>query len=1018
MSSSHPANPSTGASAGHPAEASIEPNCGGLSGQAPTIAPVGTELRITPDQWSEAISEPNGYQIVVAGPGAGKTEFLIRRAAHLINTEHIEPSQLVFLTFSRRSAAAIKVRLDPLITRPGAVVDVTTFHSLALRISETLNPDSSPMPLTTPEQVALVASVLAEEQPEDWPVIYRGILTSTPFATAVADFLMRCSERLLTPDHLESLAAQRPDWQGIPGLFRRYLGRLTELQRTDYGVLLADCVNSLRTPRGVEIAGHYQFLLVDEYQDTTPAQAALTHLLARPWGNLTVAGDPYQSIFSFRGADVGNVAQFSSTHPESRRIVLTDSFRVPEAILDSALRVVSEGSLPGGAGPVTAAPHPGRSEAYLFDQETAEAEWIASEVERAIVVEGVDPSRIAVLVRSKRQLLGELSRSLSRRKIPHTSPDNRLVDHPAITLLRDITSVARHGGPLPATTASEAAIADRAMRRILLGPLVGLSLGKEREIYRTRRRTWSPWSHVISEALPKEAGLAELVSDPTWATGRSAADGFWHLWTRLDSLESLVADPARAEWRQAWAAFGQALSRQSERDAKLSLVDYFALTEEEDFEAEPMLAPRHHHDRVVLTTLHQAKGLEFDVVFIANATEGVFPDLQRSRSLLRPELLSPRLWADPEAQHRFALQEEMRLAYTAMTRASSRVVWSSTVAGVDQAERRPSRFLLAASGVPLDQLGSPGEPSGDPVSQTEMVTMLRRWLLDPSASTTQRLAAARVLGAEQTRWDPSFFAGVPRPGPDRPILGDFYRLSPSQGEMYEKCPRRYALERRLGLSEGNSPHATFGSLCHRVLELAEAEVIGSELRHAELRRVLAIVDEVWESADFGSPPLNQAWKAKAVAMFETLYAKWPGHGPVVAVEEQVTLDVDGVPWVGVIDRVEKVGDGVGIVDLKTSTTAPSTTDAAESLQLGFYALARDTAPVKSASMWFPRVRSVKLTTRKLDIDNLDGVRERITNITKAVGNERWEARIGSQCKRCEFRNTCPLWPEGRGGFLP
>ena len=170
----------------------------------------------------------------------------------------------------------------------------------------------------------------------------------------------------------------------------------------------------------------------------------------------------------------------------------------------------------------------------------------------------------------------------------------------------------------------QASDADRAMRRILLGPVVGLGLGQERDLLRTRRRTWAAWAHVVEEKLPDLVGLKTLLSDASWATAQSAIDGFWEVWTHLDGIPAIVSDATRVEWRKAWAAFAQALGRQAERDPDLSLARFFELTEDEGFEATPLLSHRSVDDRVTLTTLHQAKGLEFDVVFIANAVEGVF----------------------------------------------------------------------------------------------------------------------------------------------------------------------------------------------------------------------------------------------------------------------------------------------------------------------------------------------------------------------------------------------------------
>ena len=375
------------------------------------------------------MANPHGAQSIVAGPGTGKTEFLVERVAHIVDSGLARRDQISFLTFSRRSAGDIRRRVSAVLGSSGAPIDASTFHSLALRLLEA-GTGVRPVPLTAPEQVGVVAGLLADENPDAWPSTYRGILGTRMFAAEIADFLTRCSERLLSPSDLEERALQRADWKGIPALFSRYRQALDDLGRTDYGTLLVSAVDHLGTTRGLELAEGFRFVVVDEYQDTSPAQAEMARLLSAPHGNLTVAGDPYQSIYSFRGAELRNVAAFTDQHPDAIRIVLDKSMRVPAEILESALRVVSSGELPGSAGPVQPADHRGRVEAYVFDQETAEADWIAREVEQMIGVEGMEPSKIAVLVRSKRELLKELSRALDRRNIPHDQPDTRLVDHP------------------------------------------------------------------------------------------------------------------------------------------------------------------------------------------------------------------------------------------------------------------------------------------------------------------------------------------------------------------------------------------------------------------------------------------------------------------------------------------------------------------------------------------------------------------------------------------------------------
>jgi len=980
-----------------------------------------TEIRLEPEDWGPALVDADGPQIIVAGPGTGKTEFLVRRVCALIESGRARRDQIALLTFSRRAAGDIRRRVEAALSGGGMPIGASTFHSLALRLLEAAPESDRPIPLTTPEQIGLVGELLKAEDPEHWPILYRGILGTPAFAGEVADFLMRCSERLLSPGDLEARATERADWRGIPGLFRRYRETLEERGRTDYATLLVSAVDLLGRPGGQELAAQFSYVLVDEYQDTSTVQAEIARLMALPHSNLTAAGDPYQSIYSFRGAEVRNIAAFTEQHPEATRIVLGRSLRVPAQILDSALRIVSAGDLPGSAGPVAPAAHTGRVETYVFDQETAEADWIARDIEHQIRIEGREPSTIAVLVRSKREMLNELSRALDRRNVPHDSPQTRLVENPAVRMIQDLVTVAKTGDATPLLTPGEAADADRAMRRLLLGPLIGVGLGKEREILRSRLRTWDPWPTVLARELPEHAGLAALLDRREWAVDIPAIDGFWELWTGIDELERVVLDPERKEWRLAFTSFSQVLERQAERDPTVTLDAVFRLSDEEGIESIPLLPYRPDEQQVTLTTLHQAKGLEFDVVYIANAVEGVFPDLRRGRRMLRPELLSPERTTNPEAQHLFQIQEEMRLAYTAMTRAKSKVVWTATSAGVDQGEHRPSRFLMAAA-EPGSGPGLPIERDGAPVSLSEAEVSLRRTLLDPGAAAFDRLAAAQLLARPPAPWwNPMAFAGVPAPGPDQPILGESLRLSPSQAGAYVTCPRQYALERRLRLSDTFSPYAELGNLVHSSLEAAEKEVIGSGKTHADLADALRHLERVWAEADFGTPQLDQAWLSHARETVVRLYEQWPSDGAPIELEKKVESVIGGVEWVGYIDRLERGPNGLRVIDYKTSKSPPTIPEAKESVQLGFYAaaVAEETGePVNAAEMWFPRNVAKTVTTRSFDMDLLPEVRKTMDDVTTAILEERWEPRVNNRCNRCDFRLSCPAWAEGKGAYLP
>lgn len=392
--------------------------------------------------------------------------------------------------------------------------------------------------------------------------------------------------------------------------------------------------------------------------------------------------------------------------------------------------------------------------------------------------------------------------------------------------------------------------------------------------------------------------------------------------------------------------------------------------------------------------------------------------------MLRPELLSPERTTDASAVSAFQVQEEMRIAYTAMTRARTRVVWTATDAGVDQGERRPSRFLFAASGAgSLDDIGIPGQVDLEPISVSEAEIALRRVVGDPEDAAAARTAAVSLLAnPPRPTWDARYFPGIARQGPDRPVLSENFSMSPSQADSYSRCPRRYAIERRLKLPEPESTHMTSGSLIHHALEMAERQIVGTGAIHGDVEVAIAYLREGWDSGRFGTPALNRAWLKRAEGIIRSLYDRWPkDSAPPVELEKEVELEVGGITWYGVVDRLEQSDEGLRIVDYKTGKTLPGLEEAAVSVQLGFYALAiASMVPgqkVVAAQLWFPAAPSKGLTVRKLDMARLDEVEETIEEITAAVASENWEPRVSNGCNRCGIKRSCPAWPEGQGAYL-
>ncbi|MGC2240790.1 MAG: PD-(D/E)XK nuclease family protein, partial [Acidimicrobiia bacterium] len=182
------------------------------------------------------------------------------------------------------------------------------------------------------------------------------------------------------------------------------------------------------------------------------------------------------------------------------------------------------------------------------------------------------------------------------------------------------------------------------------------------------------------------------------------------------------------------------------------------------------------------------------------------------------------------------------------------------------------------------------------------------------------------------------------------------------------------------------------------------------------------LEAVWAEADFGTPQLNEAWLRHAREAMTKLYEHWPAPNAIpLEVERRVEMTVDGVPWLGYIDRLERGPKGLRVIDYKTTRSAPTIADAEQSIQLGFYAAAVTDEmgePVVEAEMWFPRTKANSVSIRRLDMSRSDDLRQVMEEVTRAITSETWEPKVSDRCNRCDFRLSCPAWPEGRGSFIP
>jgi len=927
----------------------------------------------------------------------------------------MDPSTIIALAFSRRAADDMVRRLTELIGAEANRVTITTYHAAAMRIVEArfegIGWARSPTVLTAAEQEQYAAQVLATEARESWPPGYGALLDSPVMAAEVTDFILRCHEQLLSPADLEVMDDER--FTAMAGFMARYNDQLTADNRTDYGRILTEAVGALT--RWPEIAAPYELVVADEYQDTSPAQAEMTFLLAGNTQNLVVAADPYQSIYSFRGTDINNVFAFPQQAEKrlgskAERIVLTTSFRVPAEILDAAVSVTRR-ALPGGAGKVASTRSGGAVESHVFPTLNDEAEWIASDIERVHLVDGIRLERIAVFMRSRTAFGADLTAAFERRSIPHSFSESRLADEPIVRFVHDIVAAATLGGDG----------AMFAMRRVLMSPYVGLTYGGVNELGRLVDAGAS-WTDVISESVRGGEQIAALLSDTSWALSMDASQGLWEVWSTLPQLVAVALDDAFEQDRRAWSAFNQVLARLAERSPGATLSDHASLVSGADFESDPLYAFSDDAARgVSVGSLHDAKGTEYDIVYVANAVEGALPDLRTRDSLLGTRLLSPHLPADPTDYVAFRLDEERRLAYTATTRATSRVVWTATASNDPNAGGQPSRFL------PLVCPPTPPLMHPDPLTPRSFEAELRRRARDPLVPLARRLAALDVLalGTDVGLADPLTRYGSRERGADNSITPETIRLSPSQAGAYLTCPRKYAIERFLLTRSETTDPMRFGTLIHHVLELVERAATADGRGRSTYDEAIEHLEDAWDEYGFGDDAVGLSWKLRAIQTLDNLYEKWPTSGEPVALEKALTLDIGGVEWLGLADRIELRGSELHVIDYKTSASAASVAEAKSSIQLGFYLLAAmddselaTLGDFSGAEFWYPRKDPNKrsIITRSFSMSSIDDVRDVLGEITSSITVEEFPPVVGPHCDACGVAFVCPARDEGREAF--
>ncbi len=581
------------------------------------------------DRQKEAVLYNEGPLLIIAGAGAGKTKTLTTKIAFLIEEKNVNPRNILAITFTNKAAKEMKDRLYMQIGSLSKELQVSTFHSFGLKLLrenyETLGYDRNFVIMDSDDSLTVVKKILKDANYD--PKVYN--------PKAIRNKISSCKNEMMSPEMYDKYAVS--DYEKvIKEVYEKYEIKLQRNNSVDFDDLLLLPIKLFKSRPEVldKYQDLYQYILIDEYQDTNEAQYILTKLLSAKNRRITCVGDDSQSIYSFRGANYKNILNFEKDYKDAKTILLEQNYRSTSNILDAANQVIRNNKMRKEKNLWTSRGVGEKIKYYRSFNERDEAQYVIRKI-KEMVNRGVEYKDIAVLYRTNAQsrvmeeemlkenfpykVIGsinfynrkEIKDLLAYLRLIHNSKDN-------ISLLRVINTPKRGIGLK--TIENLTLKADENYTSIY----DAIDSGKELEFKNLIERL-----KEVSEKLT----LTELIDKVLDASGMRQeleSEGSLEAEVRLENLE---------EFKSITKTF-------EEREGLVSLEDFLLETtlvsDVEEYKDDP--------NRISLMTVHSVKGLEFDRVFVVGMEEGIFPHMN---SLMENS----------------EIEEERRLCYVAITRA-------------------------------------------------------------------------------------------------------------------------------------------------------------------------------------------------------------------------------------------------------------------------------------------------------------------------------------------------------------
>jgi DNA helicase II / ATP-dependent DNA helicase PcrA len=974
-----------------------------------------------------AITHGDGPMLIVAGAGTGKTRVVTARIAWLITEKNVNVDEVLALTFTEKAATEMEERVDTML--PYGYVDlwISTFHAFCDKILKL-----HALEIGLPDDYKLL------DQTQSWMLVqknldrfnldyYRPIGSPTKFIHALLGHFSRCKDEGIKPgDYLkyaedlklnsdsttiiknlkidteglsdseqkELLAHEILRVNELANAFHVYQQILLENDALDFADLINYTIDLFKKRPAIlqKYRNKFKYILVDEFQDTNTVQYELIKLISAPKNNITVVGDDDQSIYKFRGASIANIMDFKKDFPGSKEVVLTENYRSCQEILDISYKFIIQNN-------------PNRLEHELgikkelkshLDCESIiehihgatgedEAKAVIDKIVELKNKENSEWSDFAILIRANSSAEIFIS-YLNQMQIPYQFLAMRGLYNKPIIL-----DIINYFKLLDDYHESSAVFRVLNFEYLNLPPEVIIKL--------------THYSRMKSLSLFETVKIASTISGIDPASIERLNNLVVQIERHTQQVKNKKPTELLVDFVQKSGYTNHLVKEDSLKNKELlgylqqfynKLLDYERNTENADLTGFLNLIdlemqagdsgrlafdPETGPDMVKIMTVHSAKGLEFDNVFLSHLVDRKFPTDKRKEQIEIPNALLRQSVANDD----FHLEEERRLFYVAMTRAKKHLYFTSADNYGGARDKKLSRFLI--------ELGYENKKEKNKLIKKQS-----------SFLSTRETTFSGTQGKIQYE--------LPK------------KFSYSQMQTYEMCPYKYRFGNILKIPTFGNHYFSFGSTIHNTLQKflelhfktnlnGQTDLFGndSDKQFPSYEQLIELYRENWIDQWYLDEKQKEEYREKGKGLLKNFYTDFKQKMPKVkSLEQPFSLPLGEHRFAGRIDRIDEVADGVEIIDYKTGKPKGEKLTTDDRRQLLFYQIAAEDVlklPVKKLKYYY--LEDEKNPEREFigDEKSKDKLKQKFLQNISDIKNQKFDPKPSQMiCKFCDYKDIC------------